>query len=225
MKKLFIFLTLSALFSLFFIGCSKVDPTPSEVKTVNTFSEFDEKYRRADYEAFLRDPSAFVKDLMAVSYNPSCPPEDVPVGDGWILDADNSEKSEDVSVQWYDKECVLFNKVFSYSADVFTYHKKNTCKYFIDLSFDSGDVQTNLALAKSLYFCYVDLFGDPTEITIDEENASEPALLRILDGTTEPQDFSVYFGDGKCITFWAFARTWDGDGIYSSHLRFSAHDY
>lgn len=212
MKKL-ILLTLVLVFILSLAGCGEKAPE------IMTFDEFDQKWRRADYDAFLADPSAFINDLMAVNRQAKCAPDDLPMNDGWesIYDGSNEEKGYISSIM--ETDCVLFNKPCEYNADVIIYEKENTASYSLSVQIETGDTQKDLDLAKALYFCCLDKIGEPTDVTIEYEDAKEADVLRILDGKSSPKDFFVSFGYTTYLSFYAFENKYGADkGTFDTHV-------
>ena len=202
MKKL-ILLTLVLVFILSLAGCGEKAPKAM------TFDDFDQKYRRADYEAFLADPSVFIDDLIAVnSYKYTS--EDLPTNNGW-------EALEDINYL-FKKDCVLFNKPFRYSATAMVGSKASV--FMLTVEMESGDIQKDLDLAKALYFSLVKKYGDPDETKIDDETATEAELLKILDGTSEPVSFNADFHNCS-VRFYAYK--FRSDGHWASHVWFYAY--
>jgi len=197
MKKL-ILLTLVLVFVLALAGCG--EKTPDSM----TFEEFDTKWRRADYAAFLTDPSEFIDDLMAVSRTVYSA-DDMPTNNGW----DPVTPEDTISFQ---KECVLFNKPFSYYASAWVSKKTSRGSIWLTVRLDSGDARKDLEFANAIYSTFVKKCGDPDEITIDGENATEPELLRILDGSSNPASFTASFGYSN-VSVYAFQLS---DGRWST---------
>ena len=213
MKKFIIFGILVAMLAAILAGCGEKAPETM------TFQEFDEKWRRADYEAFLADPSAFINDLMAVNRQAKCTPDDLPMKDGWesIYENNNEEKGFISSI--VETDCVLFNKPCEYHADVIIYVKENTAVYMLSVQIENGDTQKDLDLAKALYFCCLDKIGEPTDVTIEYEDAKEADVLRILNGATKPNSFYMSFGDTTSLSFYAFENKYGADkGTFDTHV-------
>ena len=201
MKKVALLLCAVLLLSLF-AGCSK----KSDTVQVMSFSEFDEKYRRADYEALLNDSTAFLRDLAAVNRFTSDSPEDVILGIGWSLQRDFSVDSEDGSsyLHYYKKECVLFNHSMNYEASVF--HNVERYRYTISVEYTGVDDDDTLSFAKSLYFGLISIYGDPSEIELDWKESAEPALLRVLNGNDPLRSFYVTFGNDAVLSFYEYSN-------------------
>lgn len=197
MKKL-ILLTLVLVFILSLAGCGKKAPKAM------TFEEFDTKWKRADYAAFLADPAEFIDDLMAVSrmvYSA----DDMPTNNGWEPVAPDDTIS-------FQKECVLFNQPFSYSASAWVSKKTSSGSVWLTVRLDSGDARKDLEFANAVYSTFVEKCGSPDEIIIDGENAKEPELLRILDGSSNPASFTAAFGYST-VSVYAFQHS---DGRWST---------
>lgn len=197
MKKL-ILLTLVLVFILSIAGCGE------KAQKAMTFDEFDTKWKRADYAAFLADPAEFIDDLMAVSRTVYSA-DDMPTNNGW----EPVVPDDTISFQ---KECVLFNKPFSYYASAWVSKKTSSGSIWLTVRLDSGDFQKDLEFANAVYSTFVKKYGDPDEITIDGENATEPELLRILDGSSNPASFTAAFGYST-ISVYAFQHS---DGRWST---------
>lgn len=198
MKRLLSIIVLVAMLAAILAGCGEKAPETM------TFDEFDQKYRRADYDAFLADPSEFIADLIAVnSYKYTS--ENLPTNNGW-------EASKDMDY-YFTKDCVLFNKPFGYSATAMSGSKATV--FMLTVEMESGDIQKDLDLAKALYFSLVKKYGDPDETKIDDETATEAELLKILDGLSEPLSFMADFHNCS-VMFSAYKFSYDGH--WASHV-------
>lgn len=206
---------------LFLSGCSRgetgsrKDKEPDE-KKVATLEEFDVKYRRADFDAFLEDPTEFLRDLKNISKSNICSQDELPF-DGWEVTEESDPSDGESRTHWssVQKECVLFNKALLYSAYIYFDDEDKTAIYYLYVEFDSDDVQKDLAIARALYFGLVSEEGDPTELSIGLDDVEEPAVIRILDGTDEPNWFTAQFADGSTVSLIAFKHY---DGTWSSHV-------
>lgn len=209
-------------FALLLAACSKTEKKTSGRSSEKasarpmTFAEFDEKYRRADFDAFLKDPSEFLRDLASVNNYREQDQANFPSMDGWTVRHDSGLKEgETFRLADYQKECVLFNKPFSYSATAETDDKESTVLFILTVEFETGDVQKDLEIARALYFSAVSEYGDPEDLTVDIKDADEPAVLRILEGKDDPTIFSAYFKGGTSVSLFAIKHY---DGTYTSNV-------
>lgn len=157
-----------------------------EEEKVKSIDELVEKYKRADYTAFVEDPKEFLKDFETVNYINTENEEDLKFLDQW-------EKESNDYYDKYEKEAVLFNQSVILCALVNDWTREEKPKYScsINIEFDSGNITADFALAQVLTDTMIELYGDPTYIEIKSNEASEAQLRKLF--SADPETFTVSF--------------------------------
>lgn len=213
MKKLTALVLLLALAVSLLSGCGEKAPKSM------TFKEFDEKWRRADFDKFLADPSEFIDDLKAVNSQSGLSEDQLAEFNGWDVVHEYTSETGASTERILKKDCVLFNKPLEYGATLYISGKTSKMSLFLSVEYESGDVQADLKFANALYSCLVTKYGDPSKIEIDDRAIDEPKLLRILNGSDRLEGVSVSF-ESAYLSLFAFKHT---DGHYSSSVTIHAY--
>lgn len=184
-RVLLFFLTLC----FFFAACaceetSKVGK-PIEEKIV----EFEEKYKRADFDAFIADPSEFINDYIQTNAEHRDPGEAYSISSDWEQESEDTSYSSNSSRE-YRKNGLLFNKSvrFSFSANCYS--------SYLSLSYSpifmTGSAETDFLIARALTEKAFELFGEATSVEINDEDYTEYDLRRMFESESL-ESFKVRF--------------------------------
>ena len=210
-----------------FSGCGNNEVIKDNETSILTIPELLEKYKRADFDEFLKDSTKFVNDYI------SCHLYDYTVAEkeenfDYLNDWEKyTYTKDDVLYNYftneYKLECVLFNKsaevICRYSdkpLDLFSSSDetdKKTITAVFQISFDTGDLETDYYIARSLSEASFNIFGDAEEIKMNNEIVSESYLRKTFE-KKDISDFHIEFGE---FTIWFIcSKTSKGEVIIHS---------
>lgn len=169
MKKI-IFLLIALFIIIPLVSC-----TENETVTL-TFEAFESKYKRADFDALLADPSEFMTDFSKISYTRAESLSPFSFLLNWEKEKTETELS--CTNTTYSKKGILFNQSVIFAASILEYTDKTICLIYID--FEIGDLDKTYALTKSVVEKAFELHGDAKNITIGGEESDEFELRRRL---------------------------------------------
>lgn len=130
-----------------------------------TLAQFEEKYKRADWDEMLSSPASFFEDLHGISNLPF---------DQAIPDAASLESTEEIYGTVYEKELILFNRAFT--ATINNYDKFFSCSLFYE-----GDPEECYSAFKTLFESLIKAYGDPATMSVDRDDVDEVAIRKALD--------------------------------------------
>ena len=171
-----------------------------------SFNDFLEKYKRADYSAFVADPEPFLLDFFASSSSVTVDADAKRaelVATGWTLDETNQYTGSVTYV--YRLEGILFNQPADYTGflSVPEDHPENA-HFDWYLQFLSDDVSMLFALSETLFNAYVNLCGDPTRVTLRFDDSTEHDLREAFrSGTPVFYDVSFDHASGPHAIFFS----------------------
>lgn len=212
MKRMLAF---ALVFVLVFVACS----SSKKEEAITNFASFEEKYKRADFDAFLNDPSDFIDDYRSLNSHSYVSPDFCDFSDGWV-ERDFSSGSDDGDLQFtrYEKDLVLFNRSASVSCSVIVRKSDDMIRPYFMISFDTGDFDENFKIAKSLSMYLFEKYSDDSEVSVDEEASSEAVLRKLFNGAvdyTAAPDFEIEWSDCSLHFINCLSRL-DGHYVYSS---------
>lgn len=132
-----------------------------------SFDEFIEKYKRADFDAFLDDPRDFMEDYLRVpgvrDYAYGDDASSISL-DGWT--EVRTITGDDASSTSYTLDGVLFNRPVVFSCTYMqVFIDSEPDRMFWSFAFDGSDASELFSAAQSLFYRFSDMYGDPVEIT------------------------------------------------------------
>ena len=205
MKKTFVYLLCILL--LILAGCgssetaSTAAPTSQPVQEITPgamkLSQFETKYNSADLQQVLQDPAEFLENFYEFASSALADPDKAD-----LSSYGEEEKTELESLKQtlhqYSRESGLFalsgenNSFQALFTDVEgTYSREESS---ISFYVDAGDSSSNLALANTMTLRLLDLYGEPSEISLDGQ-ATLDQLMSVLQGD-EVVDYQVKWANG-----------------------------
>lgn len=189
-----------------------------------SFEEFETKYKRADYNSFIDDPTEFLTDFEKLSKQyDEYPKTAFDFLKEWSEDEAEERETElsRVTDKNYRKKGILFNKSVEFKASLISFEyldeishvtKKITYSLNVYIKFETGNDDTDFEIAKSLTNVAFNMYGEPKEIELSLTDCSEMELRKMLE-SGEKETFSLYF-DGLIISYYYF----NGITSHSSNL-------
>ena len=150
-------------------GCSG---TPGVASDPLTLPQFEEKYKRSDWNEMVASPKAFFEDFHSIRTLPF---------DQAVPDAAELESTEESYGTEYDKNIVLFNMPF-------TAHITNSGKIFTCSLHYKGDPEECYSSFKALFEGLIKEYGDPASMDVgrDDTEVDESTFRKALaDGDLE----------------------------------------
>lgn len=165
---------------------------------LESFDAFVEKYKRADYDAFLKDPSEFLKDFESVQTFKADSRGEITFLTEWKKLTGEYHDND------YEKEAVLFNKSVVLNATVYdnSTDEQQDFKVLYYILFDTGNSDMDFEIAKALTEGMISLYGDPEKIEVGLDKATESEMRKVFAG--DPQTFSVKYnisGEFHAVSF------------------------
>ncbi len=160
-----------------------------------SFEKFEDKYKRASYDDFIKNPSVFLKDLYASNTIKRPSEKDLSCLEGLEKDEGLSYDTEMLTYSSYSKDGVLFGKAVEYSFG-YTKFKNNPKEDSLHYAviFDTGNQDTDWEIAVTLANKMFDLYGDGETFEIENETVSESDIVKLL-GSNKKQSFTITFKD------------------------------
>lgn len=204
---------------LFFLlsGCSHADAEPQ----ISSFTDFETKYKRASFSELIDNPSTFLSDFSALNSLGWGAPESCDVFLDWNRDDDMSFESDIKSSISYKKDGVLFNEAVSFRASVFHIVKENKSSFYVSLFWETGDLQKDYSIAKSLASSMFEIYGNASSVKIDDEDATEHELRQLFNSSS-PKGFEVDFNGSHSVTFYCFKLSTEDEPFSSFVSLYSA---
>jgi len=171
MKKILVVL-LIACFML--SGCGSSEPSHM------TFDQFEEKYKRADWDKMLESPMEFIRDQGSI-YSRAFS-EAVP-------DPSSFTKTEESYGDVYKKDVVLFNRPFTATV---TDYGNDFCMGSLKYK---GDPDECYEIFTTLFEKIIAAEGDPSKISINNEEVDEAALRNAIKAGLTDESVSVQWGE------------------------------
>lgn len=194
--KSIISLILALLFIIPLAACGSETVSPD----VETLEEFLEKHKRADFDAFLKDPTEFLEDYKHVQTFQPVSDSDLNFLSSWTKLTGEYDDDD------YEKKIVLFNKGALVHASVYDRINiaKKYCNVHFFITFDTGDASIDFEIAKALTDGMIKLYGDPDKYEVGMDEATEADIRKLFAG--DPASFSVEYTSGKdfhAVSFFA----------------------
>lgn len=159
MKKL---ITVFLVFCVILSGCSGTSDVTSDPLSL---AQFEEKYKRAEWNEMLASPKSFFEDLHGIA---SLPFEQA------VPEAASLNSTEEIYGTVYDKDIVLFNRPFT--ARITDYGKFFSCSLFYE-----GEPEECYASFKVLFEGLIKDYGDPEVLSVDRDDVDEASFRKALE--------------------------------------------
>lgn len=211
-------LVVSLLIVLVLTGCSGSKTTSNgdgAASPAMAFDAFAQKYRHADLDAMMDDPSDFLSDFSSACGFEQRDPSAYHFDEEWGVD-DSFSSAADDKYSFYRKEDVLFNLPVIYGAEV---HERDdgSCHVGFNVEFDSGNWEVDYSVAKAVA-SYLLEQGEYEEIQVDSNSATEADLRKLfLDRSGFPKGFSVSFEDSFFLSFFCYEHL-STEHEYTTHF-------
>lgn len=177
---------LSLVFFLFSLSsCNKI-------KTMS-IEEFEDKYKRAEFDEFLNNPKEFIQDFNRTDsslYYYEC---DSTFFDDW----EKEKNAEEYYWNEYEKGVVLFNKSASFHVSLFPNNndqKERISSFHVE--FHTGNEQDNINIGKALANELFNLYGNAQKIEIESTQTTESEFLKMMN-SNDISHYSLDFTNEK----------------------------
>ena len=151
-------------FVLILALCMVLTGCGSSAKPIS-FEQFEEKYKRADWEILTNKPMEFIDDLNLMSGQPL---------DDWCKDLDSFEIESNGPTRSLKKEMILFNRPVKFSGTAFVYPEEK--KFFSGSIHIDGTAEECYGVFLAMFEAAIKSKGDASELKIRYDEVDEVAF-------------------------------------------------